>query len=190
MLFSRGMESPFGYSMVSLKQMEDVGMSRNQISCLKWVKMVKSLILWNHDQWRQSWRWCKFYTRPSSRKFKAKLQSKNLHSFFSAGFIGTEHSVTFNVFLSGVSSAISWIFLSFKAKSPIQRFLCQVGIQSLDFLTSATIEKTFTKLFCFVSLSTDGVWRIWGSGKSANMPWVEGAIQQTPPIARLLHPGI
>ncbi len=45
MLFSRGMESPFGYSMVSLKQMEDVGMSRNQISCLKWVKMVKSLIL-------------------------------------------------------------------------------------------------------------------------------------------------
>jgi hypothetical protein len=45
MLFSRGMESTFGYSMVSLKQMEDVGMSRNQISCLKWVKMVKSLIL-------------------------------------------------------------------------------------------------------------------------------------------------
>jgi hypothetical protein len=45
MLFSRGMESTFGYSMVSLKQMEDVGMSRNQISFLKWVKMVKSLIL-------------------------------------------------------------------------------------------------------------------------------------------------
>jgi hypothetical protein len=36
-------------------------------------------------------------------------------------------------------------------------------------------------------------WGIGGSGKSANMPWWGGAIQQaspTPPIARFLHPGI
>ncbi len=126
MLFSRGMESTFGYSMVSLKQMEDVGMSRNQISCLKWVKMVKSLILWNHDQWRQSWRWCKFYTGPSSRKFKAKLQSNDLHSFFLFSFL--QVSLELNILLPS-----KCFCLEFPLQSHEYSFLLRLSLQSKDY---------------------------------------------------------